>query len=68
MPPKIRGVANNDMSFVTWGINFLLIWTYLSSMNVRTDQSTSVHYAEGRGCYILESSLHWKGARVMVKS
>lgn len=43
-----------NMSSVTLGVNFLLVWAYLSSLNVSTGQSNSVHYIEGRACYIQE--------------
>lgn len=49
MPPKIRDMAS--MSSVTQSVNFLLVWAYLSSLNVSTGQSKCVRYAEGRARY-----------------
>lgn len=52
MPPKIWDTAN--MSSVTQGVNFLVVWAYLSSLNVSTGLSSSLHSAEGRACCIQE--------------
>lgn len=67
MPPRIRDMAS--MSSITQAVNFLLVWTYLSSLNVSTGQSNPVHYAEDRATFRRKFTLEgsWGDGKKLTK-
>lgn len=57
------------MSSITQGVNFLLVWAYLSSLNVSTGQSNPVHYAQDRATFSRKFTLEgsWGDGKKLTK-